>query len=897
MSKRIFVDATSLSETRLVVADKSQISDVDFEYSDATKNKGNVYLARITRVEPSLQAAFVDFGGSRHGFLPFSEIHPDYFQIDPAERAQLIDEIRERRTTREDTKASAKPAPKKDEDHRTTSESRRKGRKRPRRQTEEKASFDDAAIAHSLADTIDAQMSKALPGVQREGAEGIPEVQEEQKEQSHLREGEAEVLPETQSVIVTKASAFETHADEASEVIDSSLLENKGKNLAMRIEHDDPVLVEGEENKAIVPLIEEETTSKEGEPQDVEEVERIEEDEEEDIRLSHAYLTRHYQIEDVIKRKQVVLVQINKEERGTKGAALTTYLSLPGRYCVLMPNSPRAGGISRKISSPQDRKRLKLILDALALPESLSIIVRTAGSGVEPQDIRRDYQYLMSTWEEIRENTRAAKAPMLVYEEANVIKRAIRDMYTQDTSEIIVEGAKAYRTASEFMAKLMPDKQDIVRQHCSEVDGPIYPRAIELQLEKLHSPHANLPSGGYLVINQTEALVAIDINSGKATKEKTVESTALATNLEAAKEIAKQLRLRQLAGLIVIDFIDMEERKNNIAVEKALRSAFENDRARVQIGRISSFGLLELSRQRLGPSLHEMYRSPCTTCAGLGHVRGLSLIVDSMLRSLAVSARTPNARKLRIACAERAGLHLLNQKRSDLLTIEAQAGVSIEVLIVPTNNNLEDFRIAILDEAGQTLDPIKAEDTASSTHDDKPKRRAPKREDAPKSPKARKVKQRDSRNDEVSINSGDEEEKPKRKRGKRGGRKRGKSNNDEQTEEVREENHTLEKSSAEAQTPLSTVDSASLAAAESYTLQKPLLPQESVSPPPELPPSESSPVEKAPPVLESESTKEPAKESVKADNFSESSLSDTSFQSEPEAVPAKPKRKGWWQFY
>ncbi len=526
MTKRMLIDATHPEETRVVVADDTQLLDFDIEIAAKRPLKGNIYLAKVTRVEPSLQAAFVDYGGNRHGFLPFSEIHPDYYQIPQADR-QLLEELE--------------------------------------RQLEEKAAENDNG---------------------EEAEDGV---------------------------VTTDAE---------------------------------------EEMRAVV----------------------------DEIARRRARILRSYKIQEVIKRRQILLVQVAKEERGSKGAALTTYLSLAGRYCVLMPNTPRGGGISRKITNPQDRRRLKKIAQELAVPKGMGLIIRTAGQERSKAEIRRDYEYLLRLWNEIRETTLNSIAPCLIYEEGDLVKRALRDLYTRDIAEVLVEGEEAYRRARRVMQLMIPSRARQVKLYKEEI--PLFVRfGVEDQLDRMMSPVVDLPSGGSIVIHTTEALTAIDVNSGKATRERHIDETALKTNLEAAEEIARQLRLRDLAGLVVIDFIDMGDSRHQRQVERRLREALKADRARIQMGRISSFGLLELSRQRLRPSLMELSTRLCPTCSGQGLVRSTEGVALQALRRIQEEGIKNEAAALRLVVPMEVALYLFNHKRAALSALEQRYGLRVEVAV------------------------------------------------------------------------------------------------------------------------------------------------------------------------------------------------------------------------
>jgi ribonuclease E len=596
MGTKMLIDASQPEETRVVVARGNRLEEFDFEAANKTPLKGNIYLAKVTRVEPSLQAAFVEYGGNRHGFLAFAEIHPDYYQIPIADRLALIAE-------QEAEEAAA---------------------------NEEDDEDEDAPAAE------DNQPSE----------EGEPSEEEHHHDAEPHGEAPAMALEqEPEPVLVAEAEAeHHEHEEAPAEVAEGAELE----------------VVEGDADSHKVETMGEEADALEEVPQ----------------RQRRTQRKRHYKIQEVIKRRQILLVQVIKEERGNKGAALTTYMSLAGRYCVLMPNTARGGGISRKITDASDRRRLKEVAKDVEVPKGMGVIVRTAGAQRTRPEIKRDFDYLMRLWESVRELTLQSQAPSLVYEEGNLIKRSIRDLYTKDVEEIVVEGDAAYRDAREFMKMLMPSHAKNVKHY--KEPRPLFQRyQVESHLDALYSPTVTLPSGGYIVINQTEALVSIDINSGKATREHNIEDTATKTNLEACDEIARQLRLRDLAGLVVIDFIDMEENRNNRAVERRMKDALKNDRARIQVGRISHFGLLEMSRQRLRPGLLEGSFRPCPHCEGRGIVRSVSSCGLGVLRTIEEYLQKGRAENLTVKCARDVAFYLLNEKRDSLLAIETQYEISI----------------------------------------------------------------------------------------------------------------------------------------------------------------------------------------------------------------------------
>jgi ribonuclease E len=592
MGTKMLIDASQPEETRVVVARGNRLEEFDFESANKTPLKGNIYLAKVTRVEPSLQAAFVEYGGNRHGFLAFAEIHPDYYQIPIADRmALLAEQEAEEAAENEDdddeeveTPASVDSEPEEEEHH-----------------------HDDEPHGDAPAMALEQEPEPAL-------------IADADIESAHHEHEEAPAAPA------------------------------EGAELEV---------VEGDSESQKIETI--------GEEDALEELPQ---------RARRAPRKRHYKIQEVIKRRQILLVQVIKEERGNKGAALTTYMSLAGRYCVLMPNTARGGGISRKITDASDRRRLKEVAKDVEVPKGMGVIVRTAGAQRTRPEIKRDFDYLMRLWESVRELTLQSQAPCLVYEEGNLIKRSIRDLYTKDVEEIVVEGDAAYRDAREFMKMLMPSHAKNVKHY--KEPRPLFQRyQVECHLDALYSPTVTLPSGGYIVINQTEALVSIDINSGKATREHNIEDTATKTNLEACDEIARQLRLRDLAGLVVIDFIDMEENRNNRAVERRMKDALKNDRARIQVGRISHFGLLEMSRQRLRPGLLEGSFRPCPHCEGRGIVRSVSSCGLGVLRTIEEYLQKGRAENLTVKCARDVAFYLLNEKRDSLLALETQYDISI----------------------------------------------------------------------------------------------------------------------------------------------------------------------------------------------------------------------------
>jgi ribonuclease E len=696
MSMRMLIDARHPEETRVAVAKGNRIEEFDFESAEHKQLKGNIYLAKVTRVEPSLQAAFIEYGGNRHGFLAFSEIHPDYYQIPKADRDALLREEAEHAAEEERLRAEA----------------------------------DD--------DVLD-------PHHEDDGTDDRPE--EPEGDEDGEGNGSTEVGTGSSRSPVDESAA-------------------------------------------------------------------------EELRKKRMALRRRYKIQDVIQRRQVLLVQVVKEERGNKGAALTTYLSLAGRYCVLMPNTSHGGGISRKISNGSDRKRLKSIIGDLNLPSSMGLIVRTAGLSRTKVEIKRDFDYLARLWDEIREKTLASAAPALVYRDSDLVKRAIRDLYHKEIDEVIVEGDDGYKAARGFMKLLMPSHVKKVAQYADPT--PLFQRyGIEDQLNAMYQPVVQLKSGGYLVINPTEALVSIDINSGRSTREHNIEQTATATNLEAAAEIARQLRLRDMAGLVVIDFIDMEQNSHVRKVEKAMKEALKNDRARIQVGRISSFGLMEMSRQRLRTGVLEASTKSCPHCEGTGLMRTASSSGLSALRIIEDEAGRGRGDRIMLRAGREAAIYVLNKKRTELAEIEDRYGVTIEIVIdeafegarmtvessggrpqpkariaPPVNIDEDDDDLPIEDDGDEEEEQEERQERSAEGSDDEDRdgsrrRRRRRRggrgrnrrddEDGPSS--EREEASDDGASDEEPREDGDDEpredDRPRSRRGRRGGRRRGRGGSDQ----------------------------------------------------------------------------------------------------------------------
>jgi len=808
MSKKMLIDATHPEETRVVVADGTKVEEFDFESSAKRQLAGNIYLAKITRVEPSLQAAFVEYGGNRHGFLAFSEIHPDYYQIPVADREALVaaeeaaqaeEEAEERRRAAVDARkaaADARKAAVSDADAvapatetadaetadagaadavsgdaeaapETAAPVKKKRTRAPRRRKDAAPAAEAPAAAPAAdspaADAIaadaapaDAASAAEQPSETGQAAETTPAAPSADEAQAAaataLADAPAPVAAEDAPAPVAAEDApVATAADDAPDAAEdapppdeaaprgpSSIAEGAGAGSADTISEDyAPDEANGDD-----PEPEAETASTHtggrrrgrgrrkrsgggengdsarpaaarGDGDAPEAVETVgASDAEEDIRPRRAPRGRSYKIQEVIKVRQIMLVQVVKEERGNKGAALTTYLSLAGRYCVLMPNTARGGGISRKITSAEDRKKLKEIAAEFEVPKGMGIIIRTAGSQRTRAEIRRDFEYLLRQWEDVRDLTLKSVAPTLIYEEGSLIKRSIRDLYTRDIDEVLVEGEDGYREAKDYMRMLMPSHAKNVKLYAETV--PLFSRyQVENYLAAMFNPTVQLKSGGYIVIGVTEALVAIDVNSGRSTREGSIEETALKTNLEAADEVARQLRLRDLAGLIVIDFIDMDERRNNAAVEKRMKDRLSSDRARIQVGRISAFGLMEMSRQRLRPGMIEASTAPCPHCHGTGLIRSENSLALSILREVEEEGMRKRAAEVKVVAPVSVANFIINDKRDHLIAIESRYGLSVLVEADPTLISPE-HRVERLKTASRALPPSAAAVRADS---------------------------------------------------------------------------------------------------------------------------------------------------------------------------------------
>ncbi|MEM8569612.1 MAG: Rne/Rng family ribonuclease [Pseudomonadota bacterium] len=701
MTKKMLIDATHAEETRVVVLDGNKVDEFDFESLYRKQLAGNIYLAKVTRVEPSLQAAFVDYGGNRHGFLAFSEIHPDYYQIPKADREALLAEeaALARQSDDETEKQESEPKP-------------TRGKSRTRKRSiaaADGAGTTSGSVLKSdevLAETTLKPADEGSGDAANDGSQG-------DSEQVVTREADV-TIGETEGDGATDATVSDGEADEASSVEsrepDVSDASNEAELLAEQTApsgQDDPsdqnegspidIPAQDLASSELATTSDEEARSNASEEGETDYESFGGQEALRDEQPARRPRPRRYKIQEVIKVRQILLVQVIKEERGNKGAALTTYLSLAGRYCVLMPNTARGGGISRKITNATDRKKLKDISSSITVPEGAGLIIRTAGANRTKTEIRRDYEFLLRQWEQIRDLTLESIAPCLIYEEGSLVKRAIRDLYSRDIEEVLVDGERGYREAKDYMKMLMPSHAKNVKHYADPL--PLFSRfQVESYLGGMFNPVVQLKSGGYIVIDVTEALVAVDVNSGRATREASIEETALKTNLEAAEEAARQMRLRDLAGLIVIDFIDMDERKNNSAVEKRLKDKLKTDRARIQVGRISAFGLLEMIRQRLRPGMIEATTKSCPHCHGTGRVRSDDSVALALLREVEEEGVRQRSKEVLVVAPVDITNYLLNYKREHVSLIESRFGLSIRVegdaSLVSPEYKIERFKTA-----------------------------------------------------------------------------------------------------------------------------------------------------------------------------------------------------------
>ncbi len=646
MVQRILIDAVHPDEIRVAVADDNKLQEFDFENVAKKQIKGNIYLGKITRVEPSLQAAFVEYGGNRQGFLPFSEVHFDYFQIPVADKERILAEL-----------AAQEVSEPEDDLEEVEDISDAEGAEEETK-TKEMTVAAEVAVDDAVQTVMDFPEETGLPVITVDPLADLDVLKDK--------------APSAKEIVQLEASAQKAKEEALDSVFERNKNAKKKRNLAStsKLREGDETSYRVIDGTRVSEVIEGDDKIYEGE--------ELGGDEIEDVRISRNGFYREYKIQEVLKRNQIVLIQVIKEERGNKGASLTTYISLAGRYGVLMPNTDRAGGVSRRISDVKERKRLKSIISGLDVDKGASVIMRTAGVEQTEADIIKDYSYLKNLWSSIRQNAVNSSAPALVHEEGNIIKRSLRDLYRSNISEVVIEGVDAYKNAKRFIDGLSKDKSKNIKEHSGK--KPIFIEyGIDEQLDELYDNEAKLKSGGSIVITPTEALVSIDVNSGKATKEKSIEDTALKTNIEAAYEVARQLRLRDLAGLVVIDFIDMREQKNRRAVERALKDALKTDRAKIQVGRISVFGLLEMSRQRMRSSIVEASTQTCPRCQGTGLIRSEVSASVKLIRAIVGEAKRDDVSEVKLRTSMQSAIMLLNTKRKELSEIEDEYEIKVLV--------------------------------------------------------------------------------------------------------------------------------------------------------------------------------------------------------------------------
>ena len=846
MANKMLIDAAHPEETRVVVVRGSRIEEFDYESANKKQLRGNIYLAKVTRVEPSLQAAFVEYGGNRHGFLAFNEIHPDYYQIPVADRNRL-----------------------KEEEALDAAEQR-----------EQETRQEEAA-----------EKRKAAGGRKRRGRRRAPKTGDLVE---YITESEG-----TDYLEAIKVSKEDPEADAKEQDNDSKDAELSSNDKDVAEKSDEPEdATDGVETVGSEDALEEVP-----------------------VRPTKRRRRKIYRIQEVIKRNQIILIQVVKEERGNKGAALTTYMSLAGRYTVLMPNTARGGGISRKITNIKDRKRLREIANNVEVPDGTGLIVRTAGAARTKAEIKRDFDYLLRLWENIREYTLNSSAPTLIYEEGNLIKRSIRDLYSKEIDEVMVAGDEAYREAKGFMRLIMPSHAKNVHHYKDQ--EPLFMRhQVERQLNAMFDPEVKLKSGGYIVINQTEALVAVDVNSGKSTKEFSIEETALNTNLEAAKEVARQLRLRDLAGLIVIDFIDMDERKNNRAVEQMTKNSLKSDRARIQVGPISSFGLLEMSRQRLRTGVLEGSTTECSHCLGTGMIRSTESVALYVLRSVEDSLMTGHKTDLKVNTTTDAALYILNFKRAYLKEIEHHYGITVTIVgnssLHGINYTLEkgkparaidnapESKVVSIDWAYQGDDEnTDAADNADNADNDtdttaekseesrpkrnrRPRRRKPRGEAGANATSSEGTSERSEKSASADTPGSEEQDSDKprrsRRRGRRGGRGRNNSNRERSAQDGENGNKAENTSSAQS---------------AGTSEKKSDGPKEASAKPAEPSPRSDDKAEKKPARTRSNGSKKPvvAKDSEAPTEKPKKPAAKKvpATKAEPENTVDAPKKRGWWQ--
>jgi len=995
MSNKMLIDASHPEETRVAVVRGNRVEEFDFESQEKKQLRGNIYLAKVARVEPSLQAAFVDYGGNRHGFLAFSEIHPDYYQIPVADRQALLE------AEAEEARALRKAEEREDGDDEAQEEEPKK-KPRRRRSRKSKAAADESTSEEETSENAEESVEAATEetDAKKADAKADEKTSEEAKAEADVKAEETpkeEAKPKRRSTRrkkapIKKAKAKDAEADETAELDLDDAFENNDDNddgdgnpstIAAMVEMDEisedlPESDSDDDASSDEPAAEEkpkrrstrrkkspvkkakaeeaeaseETASEKAKPEEATEEEALSEEtakeekskkkptrrrsprkkkteteaaedktpeasdeeadteedasDEEEVHVESVgqedaleevpqpkRLRRHYKIQEVIKRRQVLLVQIVKEERGNKGAALTTYLSLAGRYSVLMPNTARGGGISRKITNAADRKRLKAIANELDVPQGMGVILRTAGASRTNEEITRDFEYLMRLWEQVRNLTLSSSAPCLVYEEGSLIKRSIRDLYDKNTGEVLVSGEEGFNEAKDFMTMLMPNAAKKVKQY-RDKQSIFVKFGVETQLDRMVTPQVTLKSGGYLIIDQTEALVAVDVNSGRSTREHSVEDTALQTNLEAAEEVSRQLRLRDLAGLIVIDFIDMEEKRNIRAIEKKLKDCLKNDRARIQVGRISHFGLMEMSRQRMRASVLESTMDVCPMCGGTGRVRSDSAIALHVFRAIEEHVARHNKFDAVVKTTGAIAMNMLNFKRSALLELEQRYGLQI---IIEASHDIkgQDFEIGKGDIA--TGEPMTnavgmqneaafeaLEEETSNDDGNKPRGRGRGRN--------HKNREEDSAEEnfgeETSVSEDDEHPRKKRRRGKRGGRGRKSSEEANAETSTEESNEEVEVEATVEETPEAEAKpkSRSTRRKKARVAEKPAEEAEEVE-------ASSTKAEQSE-TAEAEPEEKPKRRSTRRKKAPIEEVAEVSVEASDETPDEKPKKTNWW---
>ncbi|MEX6633899.1 Rne/Rng family ribonuclease [Hyphococcus lacteus] len=931
MTKKMLIDAAHPEEVRVAVLDNGKVEDFDFESESRKPLRGNIYLARVTRVEPSLQAAFVEYGGNRHGFLAFSEIHPDYYQIPVSDRLALQEaeaEVVELAAQLELTQRGD------DDDDQDDDTPKQKKKASDNTENDELDDSSDDEDEDDSSDPVD-EIAAINPDEEEE--------EEEDGEEDDTNDRKSVALqPETTSSDEsTEAKKDEPLASAASDEATTDGPSLEADENASDSNDTEPTAAESVEAPEAMS---DEATPDEGTSDDETDSDSTDKEDQDEnassggesrqalferykeAKRKRANLLRNYKIQEVIKRRQILLIQVVKEERGNKGAALTTYMSLAGRYCVLMPNTARGGGISRKIPHSTDRRRLRRVVDSLDVPQGMGLIIRTAGAKRTKIEVKRDYDYLLRLWENVRTLTLKSIAPCLIYEEASLIKRAIRDLYDKDISEVQVEGDAGYREAKDFMKMLMPSHAKFVQPYKDK--APLFLKhGVEAQLDGMYQPSVRLKSGGYIVINQTEALIAIDVNSGRATRERNIEQTALKTNIEAAHEAARQFRLRDLAGLVVLDFIDMEEPKNNRKVEKALKDAVKHDRARIQLGRISNFGLLEMSRQRRRSGIIDGTTQACPTCSGAGVIRSAEMAALRILRALEGEAISGKAGILSAHASLDVTVYVLNHHRDWLKRIEDQYGVSVHMIpgvdrtgddfdIEKSGTPRERSDIPQVIQADQTemIEAIEETSTDTAETEERDGERKKRRRRRRRKDKDASAETSESPSPEATADNGesasedannpdspqakdsddDDQNRRRRRRGRRGGRRnrRGRtSENSNDTNSDSDANNAAEASSP-AKEENSTADKSDKNESETSQSAQPVTTATEQPSAPTEAKTESNPVEAEP----SANGAHPPKNAQNGSEAAEAVKTTEETAASPiEPEKPKSKKKGWWR--